>query len=180
MPRPLTFTLLLVALVTACAEQPVTPIASRPKTTVIAAPSSGVDRWLSQYGEVKVMGRDEIVTALLATGRPSNSQQFYYFGLLNQELTTLSNWTLARDAFRQIQDDTELSPEQRELASILERYNQTRLNDYERQDSLQSQQDSTQSKLDNALEENALLKQKIQAITDLETSISTREGEGVL
>ena len=51
------------------------------------------------------------------------------------------------------------------LAAILERYNQSRINWYEQHKALE--------------EQNLLLQQKIEAITELETTISTRkEQEG--
>lgn len=111
-------------------------------------------------------------------GVPENGDDLYYFGLLNQQLKEYNHWIAARDAFRQVRKDPELELEQRQLAGILERYNQSRINAQSRENELRDRYRLQQRELDaqDALaEENELLKKKIQALTDLEAVISTRK-----
>jgi hypothetical protein len=71
--------------------------------------------------------------------------------------------------------DSRLVKEQRDLVTILQRYNQTRINWYQQHRELLADHETTAAKLEASLEENRLLQQKIQALTDVETSISTRK-----
>jgi hypothetical protein len=73
-----------------------------------------------------------------------------------------------------LDEDTSLDEEQRSLAAILERYNQSRINWYLQRRQLLENYETLQAELDSSREENKLLEQKLKAITDLETSISTR------
>jgi hypothetical protein len=89
----------------------------------------------------------------------------FHYGLLKQQTDVFPHWAEARDIFRQLGADDGLAWEQRRLATILERYNQSRINWYEQYKTLE--------------DENLLLEKKIEAITELETTISTRkEQEG--
>ena len=83
--------------------------------------------------------------------------------------------TLARDAFREVNLMVGLTGGQRQLAEIFERYNQTRINWYQQYSQAEENQVALQEQLQEAQQQNNLLEQKIQALTDLETSISTRK-----
>lgn len=120
------------------------------------------------------MSIEEVDQQLTELGKPKGTQQLFYFGLLNQQLDAFTKWTQARDVFRQLDEDTSLDEEQRSLAAILERYNQSRINWYLQRRQLLENNETLQAELDSSREENKLLEQKLKAITDLETSISTR------
>jgi hypothetical protein len=131
--------------------------------------------WLDMEQEVAEMKTEQVVAALVDMGEPEGPQQLFHFGLLNQKLQTYASWTQARDAFRKLSQTKELTSEQRQLATILERYNQSRINWHFEYRKLQADYATLQTELDESRQDNMLLKQKIQAITDLETSISTRK-----
>ena len=110
-----------------------------------------------------------------------NPDEVFYFALLNQRIEAYGNWTLARDKFRELRSSSDLTDHQRQLASILEQYNQNRINWYKRQELVRDENRALEDSnhlLRNALvsaeSEKVLLEEKIQARTDLETAISTR------
>ncbi len=121
------------------------------------------------------MSNDKVDQQLTNLGKPEGQQQLFYFGLLNQQLDAFTKWTQARDVFRKLAEDTVLAKEQRSLAAILERYNQSRINWYLQRQQLLENNETLKGKLRASLEDNELLERKIQAITELETSISTRK-----
>lgn len=103
--------------------------------------------------------------------------QRYYYGLLHSQLEGYPDWIRARDAFADLASDASLSKEQKGLADILRSQNQTRINAYVKQIDLQQRAVELQKQLVAAEAEKTALQQKIQALTDLETSISTRKEE---
>jgi hypothetical protein len=127
-----------------------------------------LQNWLELQREVSLMSIEKVAQQLTSLGEPKGGRQLFYFGLLSQRLDAFASWTRARDAFRQLAEDVELAEEQRSLAALLERYNQSRINWYQQHHKLLEENETVR-------EENVLLKQKIQAVTDLETSISTRK-----
>ena len=108
---------------------------------------------------------EEVAQRLAAPDEPESTNTKFYMALLNQQLDVFTKWAQARDAFRTLAGDESLSWEQRRLAEILERYNQSRINWYEQYNHLETQ----------LKRENTVLEQKIEAITELETTISTRK-----
>ena len=116
--------------------------------------------------------------ARLATVDPlASSADLFYYGLLKQQLQAYESWTEARDAFRALREEDGLTIEQRQLAGILEAYNQRRINWHQQYTELQAQYATMEEALAEAEQEKALLEQKIQALTDLETVISDRKEE---
>lgn len=101
-------------------------------------------------------------------GKGSDVQLFRY-ALLNQQRLNRNGWVRARDAFRELSTRSSLNAEIQWLARILLAYNQAMINRDDRQD-----------KLTRALgESNAArmkLEAKIEALTNLEESISIRKG----
>lgn len=134
-----------------------------------------LQNWLELQREVSAMSIEKVDEQLTTLGEPKGPQQQFYFGLLNQQLDTFTKWTQARDVFRQLTDDAGIAKEQRNLAAVLERYNQSRINWYLQRRQLVKNNETLNAKLSASIEGNALLERKIQAITDLETSISTRK-----
>ena len=120
------------------------------------------------------MDTDEVVEQLVRLNKPEGIDQLYYYGLLNQQLQTHGAWIQARDSFRELQQQEGLTTEQRQLAGILLVYNQNRINWYQRQSELLVENAGLEKQLQQAEEDKVLLEQKIQALTDLESDISTR------
>jgi hypothetical protein len=170
MSRPLTIAAVFLVTLAGCA----TPSQLTLKTTANVATSTQLQNWLELQREVSAMSIEEVDQQLTELGKPKGTQQLFYFGLLNQQLDAFTKWTQARDVFRQLDEDTSLDEEQRSLAAILERYNQSRINWYLQRRQLLENNETLQAELGASREENKLLEQKIKAITDLETSISTR------
>ena len=170
MSRSLTFAAVFLVTLAGCAA----PSQPTFKTTANVSTSTQLQNWLELQREVSAMSIEEVDQQLTDLGEPKGPQQLFYFGLLNQQLDAFTKWTQARDVFRQLDEDTGLDEEQRSLAAILERYNQSRINWYLQRRQLLENNETLQAELGASREENKLLEQKIKAITDLETSISTR------
>jgi hypothetical protein len=131
--------------------------------------------WLDLEQRVAAMEADEVVAELVKLRKPVRPRELFYFGLLNQKLKTQASWVQARDAFREVSLEPAITREQRQLAAILTQYNQSRINWHAEYQSVQADFAALQEDLQAEREKNTLLEQKIQAITDLETSISTRK-----
>ena len=127
--------------------------------------------------EVAAMEPEQAMIELAENAEPTSVRQLFYFGLLNQKLLQYDNWTTARDTFRLLVETNGLSTEQKQLAGILEDYNQNRINWYQRQFKLQQEYGALQQQLNVSEQEILQLEQKIQALTDLEEAISTRKEE---
>ena len=171
MPRLLAITTVALVALSGCASQPQTPI--EPPVAAQDCNCAQLQGWLELERKVSDMSTEKIEKKLTRLGEPQGQRQLFYFGLLNQQFDVFTNWAQARDAFRQLAEDDGLAKEQRNLAAILERYNQTRINWYLQHRQLLEKYETFKTKLRASREENELLEQKIQAITDLETSIST-------
>jgi hypothetical protein len=176
MPRPLTLAAILLTALTGCTTAPSGAGTPPPSPEVqVCQCDLGPQVWLDLHREIAALTTEEVAARLVLADEPESSLQRYYFGLLHQQLNVVASWTEARDAFRELGLDTNLTPGQRQLAAIMERYNQSRINWHELNRQLQNDHDQLQSELRALKEENVVLEQKIQAITDLETSISTRK-----
>lgn len=176
MSRPLIIASILLATLSGCATQPditveVPPPAPDPQTCTC----EHLQKWLELQDRVSNMSAEKVQQQLASLDEPRGSWQQFYFGLLKQQLDEFVSWTQARDTFRELAADSGLVKEQRDLVTILQRHNQTRINWYMQHHKLLDDHETTAAKLDASLEENRLLQQKIQAITDVETSISTRK-----
>ncbi len=121
------------------------------------------------------MSTEEVVAKLIRVNKPEGAGQLFYYALLNQQLQTFGAWSQARDTFRQLHQDEELTIEQRQLVGILQEYNQNRINWYQRQRELLIRHAELKQQLSEAEQDKLLLEQKIQALTDLEAVISTRK-----
>lgn len=175
MSRSLTVIVLLLATLAGCTVLPEQeqPAATPPDPDALAY--RALRDWLDREQTVAAMEPNEVVTELVKIGKPGGPDELFYFGLLNQKLKTYASWIQARDAFREVSKATGVTAEQRQLATLLELYNQSRINWYLEYREVQADFAALQGELDAAQQENGLLQQKIQAITDLETSISTRK-----
>ena len=162
----------LVALAGCTVTQPV-PVVDAPPDEIIAY--SALRHWLNLQQEVASMPAEEVVATRIQLKKPEGAGQLFYVGLLNQQLQTFDAWVQARDAFRELQQNEELTGEQRQLAVILQQYNQNRINWYHRQSALLKRHAELQQQMQETEQEKLLLEQKIQALTDLEEAISTRK-----
>ena len=123
------------------------------------------------------MDTEQIEERLTHIDRADGIGQLFYYAVLNQHLPTYGAWTIARDTFQKLQDNEDLPTELRQFAGLLRKYNQSRINAYSEQQDLLSQHSEVQQELQQAEDERLLLEQKIQALTELETVISTRKEE---
>ena len=175
MSRSLTSLLLALAILAGCVVSP--PVQVVENSTADVVTYSSVQQWLNLQEEVAGLSEEEVIEKLVRVNKPEGIGQLFYYGLLNQQLQTDGAWAQARDTFRQLQQDEELTVEQRQLVGILQEYNQNRLNWYQRQGELLVQNAELQKQLTAAEQDKLLLEQKIQALTDLEAAISTRKEE---
>ena len=173
MPRTLILSAALMGLLTGCAQQ-ATPPASEAARCQCAEPYQEMADWLAMERKTSAMDTSEVVAELVRLGRPVSPSEQFYFGTLNQQLGTPANWRQARDAFRAVRKNTELTNEQRNIAAMLERYNIYRLDDNKDRNDMLRDQAELESTLDMLKQENTGLQEKIQAITDLEADMSTR------
>jgi hypothetical protein len=175
MPRALVPAICLLTLLTGCSLYPQAEQAPKNSTTLKVVETCSLQHWLAMQEEVAAMSSEQANAALAEVNPMASAADLFYFGLLNQQLQRYAAWTQARDAFRTLRDEDGLTREQRQLAGLLEAYNQRRINWYQRYSELQQQYDSLEQTLAEAEQERALLQEKIQALTDLETVISDRK-----
>ncbi len=176
MPRALILAAALLSLLAACSPYP-RPAASISSPEATMARVSEVEQWLSLESAVAKMDREQIVARLVRIDRPQDIEQLYYYGLLNHHLDTYGAWTLARDTFRQVLEFEQLSEAQRQLVTVLEAYDQSRINAYLKQQELVRHNSSLRLDLETAELERVELEQKLHALTELETDISSRKGQ---
>lgn len=131
--------------------------------------------WLDQLDGLAEMDTPEVRRQLAIVDKSASVNQLFYFGALNQQLHEYGAWTVARDAFQALQENQSLPIQQRQLAGILRRYNQLRINAYSRYNTLRNEQSALKESLGQAESEKQQLEQKIQALTEVETAISTRQ-----
>jgi len=166
-------TIALLALVAACTVPPSAVEQPRPDVVIY----DGVQQWLKLHQDVAAMDAAQLDTSLAGKVTPEGGNELYLYALLQQQSQNYTAWVKARDAFRQLYTDEELTDSQRQLADIFQTYNQLRINAYQRQSELLNEQASLQQQLQQAAQGKLLLEQKIQALTELETDISTRREE---
>lgn len=162
-----------IALLSGCVAQPPVESTKQDTENVISAPT--VEQWLDQLEEVESMDTTEVMRQLELIDKTTSASQLFYYGILNQRLQNYGAWTVARDAFQQLQEDQTLTKQQRQLAAVLREYNQSRINGHARYATLLKEQSALQDGLNQAETEKRQLEQKIQALTELETTISTRQ-----
>tara|TARA_B100001540_G_scaffold273229_1_gene257983 strand:- start:1740 stop:2255 length:516 start_codon:yes stop_codon:yes gene_type:complete len=165
-------TLILAALLAACQIAP-----SRAPQPPPAPRSDPVEQWLQLQAQVRELDEEQLVAALVDIDRPQDSDQLYYYGLLNQQLRSLGAWVQARDSFKTLADTAVLSRQQQQLLQMQLEFNQARINWYMRNQELAGEHDALQGRLEETEAERQLLEEKIQALTDLEAVISTRKEE---
>ena len=157
--------------------------AQNPPAKVVYIPSpeninwASVQKWLKLQASVAELPLEQINAGMVGMNRPTAADQLFYYGLLHQHSQTFQGWITARDIFRELSENDSISVEQQELASLLEQYNQNRINWHERYGQLQQQCDDLDQQLTDARQQTQVLEQRIQAITDLEATISTRKEE---
>ena len=166
---------IILPVLAGCVTAPPPAVVAPAPASPQAIPYSSVRQWLNLQQEVSAMSTEEVVEKLVRVNRPEGKGQLFYYGLLNQQLQTHGAWVNARNTFRELQQNEDLSTEQRQLTAVLQEYNQNRINWYQRQSELLVQNADLKKQLHEAEEEKILLEQKIQALTDLEADISTRK-----
>ncbi len=173
--RSLTLAAALAALMTGCVSTPPPEIIT--VETPVKTPAPPVQRWLRWSETVSTMSPSQLTDTLEGMAEPGNANQFFYYGLLNQQSDNYDGWVAARDIFRELQENEALTRNQRRLAGLLERFNQSRINWFHSRDELRIEYETLEQQSTALQEQNTLLEQKIQAITDVEATISTRKEE---
>lgn len=171
MSRALISPLVLALAMAACVSPEPAPIEPPSPPTPAAVPvasNSPLSDWLDLQAAVAKMTVEQVNAVLESMPRPEGAHHLFYFGLLHQQSATYNGWMQARDIFRQLGGDETLPEQLRQLAGILEAYNQSRINAHQRYAQLQQ-------RIDELEQQKQLLDQKIQAITDLEAAMSTRK-----
>ena len=173
MSRALIASLCGLILVTAGCAAP--PPAAAPVTVVTVAPDdSELQFWLDLQQGVAALTPEQ-AREELANGPPSDSpDEMFRYALLNQHAQSYDYWIRARDAFRLLAADDSLAATQRQMAGILEVYNQQRINWFQHYLQVQGDNSDLQQQLDNAEQERQRLQEKIDTLTELEADISTR------
>lgn len=175
MPRAITSLLLFAAVLSGCVAQPPVETTQQNTTAVVTLPA--IEQWLDQLAAVETMDTPEVMEQLGKVDKTAGASQLFYFGILNQRLQSYGAWTVARDAFQKLQENEALPKQQRQLAGVLRQYNQSRINGHSRYDASLKEQTELRESLSRAEDEKRQLEQKIQALTELETAISTRQEE---
>ena len=171
MSRTLAIALLTLAVGVGCAATPSSVVKPEPDVVLY----SGVQQWLELHQDVSSMSNEAVAEILANAPVSQGVNELYYYALLQQQLQNYPAWVLARDAFRVLHADEDLTVAQRQLAKVLQAYNQNRINWYQRHSELLKEQASLQQQLQNAERDKLLLEKKIQALTDLQAVISTRK-----
>jgi hypothetical protein len=181
MSRPLAFVVAAIALLalSACSSGP--PPKTEAHISQALTDYKELQNWLAYQRDVDSMNAEQAWSELGGISAPETTDELFYFALLNQKVEAYGNWTLARDKFRELRAAPGLTDPQRQLASILEQYNQCRINWFKRRELVEEEnlllEDENQAlrvELASAESQRLLLEEKIRALTDLETSISTR------
>ena len=164
-----------LAILSGCVEQP--PVENLGGPPVQPAVYPHVLRWLDVQQDVSAMDTATVSERLATVNKSGDTDELFYYGVLNQQLHAYGAWTVARDAFQSLQENEALSKDLRQLAGIFRQYNQSRINGYVRQHELLDQTTELQENLSQAEIDKRQLEQKIQAITAVEAAISTRREE---
>lgn len=104
----------------------------------------------------------------------SDLDRRFHFALLNQQLGERDGWVVARDRLRLLSREPELSRDARQLAGLLEQFNQLRINSDQQLVKLRSERDDLAALAEQSRAEAALLEEKIRALTTLEDSMRQR------
>lgn len=173
MPRTLVLPILCLAMLTACTSSKPAQIDTTVPAEVVAYTS--LQFWLEKLQLAAEMPQTAVVEELVKLKKPTEPNELFFYAALNQQLDTFASWANARDSFRLLHTNEQLTFAQRQLAGILQQYNQSRINWYQRQSELLLDQQNLLEKLTLAEQEKSVLETKIQALTDLEAAISTRK-----
>ncbi|MFT5722116.1 MAG: hypothetical protein ACI9W6_002440 [Motiliproteus sp.] len=142
-----------------------------------------LDRWLSELSRLLALSEEQAETELqqglsAETERP---ERLFRYALLNQQLKDRLGWIKARDSLQQLAADAELSLSLRSLVQVLQFHNQAMINTDARHRRLLNalqEQDQQQQRLTAELRVSRQqvfeLAQKIEALTNLEKSMSIR------
>lgn len=172
MSRALIPTIIMLTLLAGCAL----PYSSAPAREE-APPVDSVNDWLAAREDLAQLSAAEVQARLAEIGTPDTDTQHYYYALLKMQSATLEGWTQARSSFATLLQSPQLQPGQQRLVALLQDINQDRINNYFKLRDVKEERRQLEDALATAQEEKLLLEQKIQALTDLETAISTRREE---
>ncbi len=179
MPRSLSpiALVLLLALAACQSAPPPERVEEEPPPVVEFSTTPTLNKWLNRQEQVAGLTPEQVAEELHERPRPEEVPELFEFALLNHYSQQYEDWIKARDAFRILSTDESLSRGQRQMAALMEAYNQQRINSYQRLEQLSGENDELQRQLADAELRKAELEEKIQALTELEANISTRKDQ---
>ncbi|MFT6914699.1 MAG: hypothetical protein ACJAWL_000995 [Motiliproteus sp.] len=150
---------------------------------VEAQTHADLDLWLSELSRLLALNEEQAEAQLqqAVTSQAELPQRLFRYALLNQQLKDRLGWIRARDALQQLAADAQLSLSLLSLVQVLQFHNQaminadarhTRLLNALQEENLQQQQLAAELRVSQ--QEVFELSQKIDALTNLEKSMSIR------
>lgn len=173
MPKTL-ISILACLVLTGCVASKTVEVVDKTSPVEVVAYST-LQEWMNQQEHTATLTPEQATAELSGLDESADAASLFYRALLKQQLKTHNDWTQARDIFRELKTNEQLTNEQRQLVSTLEVYNQSRINWYEIYNELLTDYKSVQEQLLASAEEKALLENKIKELTDIEAVISTRK-----
>ena len=170
--------LLCLAMLAGCASAPAPP--PQPPVTAVSSTTTTnttIRQWFNRQEQVADLSAEQIEEELHNRPRPESGPELFEFGLLNHYSQHYESWIQARDAFRKLSVDASLGRGKRQMALLLETYNQQRINAYRSYQQLQEENVELQRQIAVAELQKAQLQQQIQALTELEANISRRKDQ---
>lgn len=150
---------------------------------VDAEPNGDLHLWLSEVSRLMALTEEQAEAELQQASKSeaTQPQQLFQYALLNQQLKDRLGWIRARDSLKQLAADAELPMSLLSLVRVLQFHNQAMINTDARHSRLlialqEEDQQQQQLAADLLLSQQQVLElsQKIEALTNLEKSMSIR------
>lgn len=165
---------LAVVLLASCQSAPEQPaVVEAPREPECETPvEAPLQRWIGEMTAVAVLSMEEVRAQLARPGASGETPlEQFHFALLNQRLEETAGWVRSRDALRTLREQAALDEGLQQLTGVLLDYSQAMINAHARQTQMALE-------LAAAQQEQDALEAKIEALTNLEQSISERKNNG--
>ncbi|MBN7798680.1 hypothetical protein [Parahaliea mediterranea] len=153
-------------------EEP--PLREVPRTArpCVTAPATALERWMGEMTSVDKLSQEQAREQLsLMRGAGDSAFERYRYALLNQRIGDGAGWIRARDTLRGLREEGLAEPGLMQLVALLQRFSQAMINADARQQQLAEELLSSQ-------QEREALADKIEALTNIEQTISERKNQG--
>lgn len=173
---------LMLGLLSGCQQLPA-PAAPGVPAALDAALNADLEPWLGEISRLMAFSEEQAEAELQQTFTSAAQQpeRLFRYALLNQQLKDRLGWIRARDSLQQLSAHADLSMPLLALVRLLEFHNQAMINADSRQtrllNALQEEQQQRQrlaAELLLSQQQVVELSQKIEALTNLERSMSIR------